>query len=141
MTKDQAMQKAKETSELNNREFGITKVEYSNGETGFDVTPKDEKEIGTMEQLPLIEMPKFQKKSAGNGKIATFCVNLLRNGFTAKEVLEAVKVQFPEAKTSMNCIYWYANKEGIKLQKSAKPKVSKADLVAQEQSKALMMVA
>lgn len=44
MTKEQAEQKAIETSKLNNgRPFKVVPVTYANGETGWDVTPDDSK--------------------------------------------------------------------------------------------------
>lgn len=45
-------------------------------------------------------------KAPGIGDIAK---QLIRDGLGNKEVLEQVKVQFPEAKTSMASINWYRN--------------------------------
>ena len=50
------------------------------------------------------------------GKFAEQC---LRAGKSAKETLAMVKKVFPECKTTMKCVYYYASKAGIKLTKSA----------------------
>jgi len=50
------------------------------------------------------EPPK--EKVPGVGDLAK---QLLREGKTNKEVLEAIKLQFPDAKTSMSSVNWYRN--------------------------------
>jgi hypothetical protein len=42
MNKKQALAKAKKTSKLNNRPFVVVRVTYSNGKSGWDVTPVKE---------------------------------------------------------------------------------------------------
>lgn len=42
--------------------------------------------------------------------IGAHCVNLLKGGMKPKDVLVNALITFPEAKTSMACIYWYASK-------------------------------
>ena len=42
--------------------------------------------------------------------IGAYCVNLLKGGMKPKEVLINALFIFPEAKTSMACVYWYASK-------------------------------
>lgn len=59
--------------------------------------------------------------------IQSVAIAALKEGKGAKETLAIVKEQFPDAKTSMACIYWYANKNDIKLQKPAAPKPAKAE--------------
>jgi len=49
------------------------------------------------------------------GPIASFAIAKLREGWSSKETLELVLEAFPNAKTSIKCIYWYASKAGIKL--------------------------
>lgn len=73
-----------------------------------------------------------QAKAEGNGKakekgptIGGRAVELLNGGTSAKETLETILKEFPGAKTTMACIYWYANHNGIKLQKPAAPKTEK----------------
>lgn len=71
-------------------------------------------------------------KDAGNGKdkepkvtIGSYAISLLKGGTGAKETLAKVLEKFPGANTKMASIYWYANHEGIKLQKPAVPKQQK----------------
>jgi membrane protein involved in colicin uptake len=52
-----------------------------------------------------VEAPK--EKVPGVGDLAK---ELIRDGKTNEQVLEAVKAKFPEAKTSMASINWYRNK-------------------------------
>ncbi len=71
---------------------------------------------------------RLNHKNFGAG-IGAFCVNKLRDGYSAKEVLELVHDTFPLAVTTMKCVYWYASKNGIALRREAKattPKVVKA---------------
>lgn len=42
--------------------------------------------------------------------IGAHCVKLLKSGMIPKNVLVNALVTFPEAKTSMACVYWYASK-------------------------------
>ena len=42
--------------------------------------------------------------------IGAHCVKLLKSGMSPKNVLINALVIFPEAKTSMACVYWYASK-------------------------------
>ena len=42
--------------------------------------------------------------------IGAHCVNLLKGGMKPKDVLTNALITFPEAKTSMACVYWYASK-------------------------------
>ena len=42
--------------------------------------------------------------------IGAHCVKLLKSGMTPKNVLINALVTFPEAKTSIACVYWYASK-------------------------------
>lgn len=42
--------------------------------------------------------------------IGAHCISLLKTGMTPKNVLLNTLITFPEAKTSMACIYWYASK-------------------------------
>ena len=42
--------------------------------------------------------------------IGAHCVNLLKGGMKPKDVLVNALITFPEAKTSMACVYWYASK-------------------------------
>lgn len=57
--------------------------------------------------------------------IGATAIELLKSGKSAKETLATVLEKFPGAKTTMSCIYWYANHEGIKLQRPAAPKAAK----------------
>lgn len=57
--------------------------------------------------------------------IGATAIELLKGGMSAKDTLAKIQEQFPGAKTTMACIYWYANHNGIKLQKPAAPKVEK----------------
>jgi hypothetical protein len=50
------------------------------------------------------------------GQFATAC---LTKGKSAKDTLAMVQRVFPESKTTMKCIYYYASKAKIKLAKSA----------------------
>jgi hypothetical protein len=56
------------------------------------------------------------EKKTTIGGFATLC---LEKGKTAKETLALVKRVFPDAKTTMKCIYFYASKAGIALAKTA----------------------
>ena len=42
--------------------------------------------------------------------IGAHCVSLLKGGMKPKDVLLNALITFPEAKTSMACVYWYASK-------------------------------
>lgn len=53
--------------------------------------------------------PEAEKKPRGHG-IGAFCMELLRQGKSNAEVLEAVAKRFPEAKTSAASVSWYRNK-------------------------------
>lgn len=64
-------------------------------------------------------------KAEGKAKketIGAMAIRLLQTGKSAKETLAAVLEANPEAKTTMACIYWYANHNGIRLQKPAAQK-------------------
>lgn len=50
--------------------------------------------------------------------IESVAVKLLKSGKSAKETLESVRKVFPQAKTSMKCIYYYSSKHKLGLQKS-----------------------
>lgn len=50
------------------------------------------------------------------GQLAT---TALLKGKSAQETLEIVKRVFPQAKTTMKCIYYYSSKAGIKLKKGS----------------------
>lgn len=50
--------------------------------------------------------PKATKKRG----IGAFATHLIEKGFSNEDVLAAVKVEFPEAKTTLGCINWYRNK-------------------------------
>lgn len=54
--------------------------------------------------------------------IGATAVELLKGGMGAKETLAEIQKRFPGCKTTMACIYWYANHNDIKLQKPAAPK-------------------
>lgn len=51
--------------------------------------------------------------------IGQFATQALQAGRSAKETLELVKRVFPESKTTMKCVYYYASKAKIKLAKTA----------------------
>lgn len=51
--------------------------------------------------------------------IGTFATLCLQKGKTATETLAMVKQVFPQANTSMKCIYYYASKAKIRLAKGA----------------------
>jgi hypothetical protein len=77
-------------------------------------------EIQEMEQLQLCDAPTVKKTVSGlNGSIAQVALAELRVSQDAKKALAALIAKFPNAKTSIKCIYWYASKAGIRLQKSA----------------------
>lgn len=57
--------------------------------------------------------------------IGATAVELLKGGMGAKETLAEIQKRFPGCKTTMACIYWYANHNEIKLQKPAAPKAEK----------------
>lgn len=64
---------------------------------------------------------------ATNIGVGKFIREQLAEGFTPKDILANVQETFPEAKTTMACIYWYRNDEKIKQQvangeREAKPK-------------------
>jgi len=64
------------------------------------------------------------KKISGlKGPIAQKALESLRAGRTSKQALADVLEAFPEAKTSIKCIYWYASKAGIRLQGKAQEPV------------------
>lgn len=56
--------------------------------------------------------------------IGAMSIRLLKSGKGASETLAAVQKANPGCKTSINCIYWYANQNGIKLQKAAAKKAA-----------------
>lgn len=59
--------------------------------------------------------------------IGATAVKLLKGGMSAKETLAEIQKRFKGAKTTMACIYWYANHNGIRLQKpAAKAQTKKA---------------
>jgi hypothetical protein len=69
---------------------------------------------------------KAAKKEKKGETIGAMAVRLLQAGTSAKETLEQVLKANPGAKTTMACIYWYANHNGIKLQKPAAQKKAAA---------------
>jgi hypothetical protein len=78
------------------------------------------------------------EKKPGVGDVAK---QLIRDGLGNKEVLEAIKAQFPEAKTSMSSINWYRNNlrqlgEDVKTAReiSAAGKPDKAALKAEKEA-------
>jgi hypothetical protein len=54
--------------------------------------------------------------------IGSTAIGFLKAGKTAQETLELTQKAFPDASTTIACIYWYASKNGIKLQRPAKEK-------------------
>lgn len=84
-------------------------------------------------------------KTAGEGKavkaakvakpkgptIGSRAIELLKGGTSAKETLATIQQEFKGCKTSMACIYWYANHNGVVLQKKAAPKTAPAKKAAQ----------
>lgn len=73
------------------------------------------------------EKPEAKTEKRGVGSVA---IEAIRAGKTNEEALEAVKAEFPDAKTSLASINWYRNKlrsDGEKvptareLKKDAKP--------------------
>lgn len=50
--------------------------------------------------------------------IGQFATKALLAGKTAQETLDLVKKVFPESKTTMKCIYYYASKAKVGLKKS-----------------------
>ena len=54
--------------------------------------------------------PKARVIPAKAQGIGAHCVSLLKGGMLPKAVLMNVLITFPEAKTSMACVYWYASK-------------------------------
>lgn len=62
--------------------------------------------------------------------IGATAVELLKGGMGAKETLAEIQKRFPGAKTSMACIYWYANHNDIRLQKPAAVKEDKKTAAA-----------
>ena len=64
------------------------------------------------QQLSLFET---KHVSGLKGPIAQCALKHLRDGWSAKEALALVLEEFPTAKTSIKCIYWYASKAGIRL--------------------------
>lgn len=51
------------------------------------------------------------------GAIAQKCVNLLKSGLKPKQVVEELKRQDPNCKTTIACVYWYQskmNKHGLR---------------------------
>ncbi len=69
------------------------------------------KAINTVDGIAIVN--KVSRKN--NSGIGAFCVSKLKEGWSAKEVLELVLESFPQAKTSIKCVYWYASKNGINL--------------------------
>jgi hypothetical protein len=85
------------------------------------------------EQLTLCSAPKLSRKSKTSGckgTIATVAIESLRSGMTAEQALAAVLNKFPEAKTSIKCIYWYASKQGIALRNKPAPETKPESLEA-----------
>lgn len=79
--------------------------------------------------------PKGKQAKDGEKKepkptIGATAVELLKGGMGAKEALEEIQKRFPDAKTSMACIYWYANHNDIRLQKPATKKEASKKAVA-----------
>lgn len=72
----------------------------------------------TLPAGPVIDSPKPPKKSAAPKKptapkkkgVGSFAVACIEAGMSNEEVLKSVMLEFPEAKTSSNCINWYRNK-------------------------------
>lgn len=64
--------------------------------------------------------------------IQSVAIAALKAGTSAKDTLALVLKEFPNAKTSIACIYWYANKNDIKLQKAAAVKPVKAEKQVKE---------
>lgn len=52
--------------------------------------------------------------------IGVLATELLRAGFDSKATLERVRSVFPDAKTKMASIYWYASQAGIQLNRGGK---------------------
>ncbi len=73
----------------------------------------------SQEQMSFSEVSsEFQVKkhvSGLKGPIASFAISKLREGWSAKETVDLVLEAFPNAKTSIKCVYWYASKAGIRL--------------------------
>ena len=55
-------------------------------------------------------MTKVRVIPAKSQGIGAHCVSLLKGGMAPKNVLINALITFPEAKTSMACVYWYASK-------------------------------
>ena len=66
----------------------------------------EEVEAEEVEEV-MIKAKVIPAKSQG---IGAHCVSLLKSGMIPKNVLVNTLVTFPEAKTSMACVYWYASK-------------------------------
>jgi hypothetical protein len=60
-----------------------------------------------------------EKVAKAKCTIGSVAIAALQKKPDAKAALAAVLKRFPEANTKIASIYWYANKEGIRLQKRA----------------------
>jgi hypothetical protein len=65
-------------------------------------------EVEEPEEAPVVEKVRVIPAKAQG--IGAHCVNLLKGGMKPKDVLINALITFPEAKTSMACVYWYASK-------------------------------
>jgi hypothetical protein len=81
------------------------------------------KSASTVQSTPVATVIKplatAQVDTAAKHGIGTFAKDLLRQGVGARDTLNLVLAQFPDAKTTMNSIYTYASEAGVPLAKVA----------------------
>lgn len=65
-------------------------------------------------KAPIVEEVEVEAKTrvipAKPQGIGAFCIAQLKEGIAPKTVLTSALLKFPEAKTSMACVYWYSSK-------------------------------
>jgi hypothetical protein len=65
-------------------------------------------EVEEPEEIEVVEKVRVIPAKAQG--IGAYCVAELKAGGKPKDVLASALAKFPEAKTSMACVYWYASK-------------------------------
>jgi hypothetical protein len=90
-----------------------------------------------MEQMTLLNLKAKNPTSGCKGTIATFVIDLLREGeLSPREIAERTRAKF-NSKTTEKCVYWYASKQKIDLkgrQRKAAPVAAPLGLMEQAES-------